>query len=363
MDVRPGQGGNQKLHLGWQGCTRARQSQVGHVDVPGNPRGTWNHRPKDLVRGPTGQAAGQRTRLERRALEELVKHKADQARLPVHGKRPNTPDINWLFVESIVDVPPSSLCDPKRVQRVGFAELVRNLVPFPSSNTKRGRGVVLEAPGLDWEEIKLFGHEPASKTNTSWLEVILHAFGVGTSHGLTRTHMTHHSPDSREATTFPPYSILCSSVRRLHPNGSFSWDSQGGVPKLSRFGLPGLWAAITSRTEFGSRRGLNQSRSSPRELSNAMSHTIIGRWKKVAVGRYELPKSRDSNRDNFGTVSGLQLGSPGRKSHLDVALAESYREYYKGEGGGFPQVRAVVSLVCPIACGLSQHPRVFPSAN
>jgi hypothetical protein len=26
--------------------------------------------------------------------------------------------------------------------------------------------------------------------------------------------------------------------------------------------------------------------------------------------------------------------------------------YYKGEGGGFPQVRAVVSLVCP--CFLSQ---------
>jgi hypothetical protein len=27
--------------------------------------------------------------------------------------------------------------------------LVRNLVPLPASNTKRGRGVVLEAPGLD----------------------------------------------------------------------------------------------------------------------------------------------------------------------------------------------------------------------
>jgi hypothetical protein len=47
------------------------------------------------------------------------------------------------------DVPPSSLCDPKRVQRVGFVELVRNLVPLPTSSTKRGRGVVLEASGLD----------------------------------------------------------------------------------------------------------------------------------------------------------------------------------------------------------------------
>jgi hypothetical protein len=48
-----------------------------------------------------------------------------------------------------IDAPPSSLCDPKRVQRVGFAELVRNLVPLPASSIKRGRGVVLEAPGLD----------------------------------------------------------------------------------------------------------------------------------------------------------------------------------------------------------------------
>jgi hypothetical protein len=47
------------------------------------------------------------------------------------------------------DAPLSSLCDPKGVQRVGFAEMVRNLVPLPASSTKRGKGVVLEAPGLD----------------------------------------------------------------------------------------------------------------------------------------------------------------------------------------------------------------------
>jgi len=54
-----------------------------------------------------------------------------------------------------------------------------------------------------------------------------------------------------------------------------------------------------------------------------------------------------------GTVSGLQLGSPGKKSHLDVASTESCRVYYMGEGGGFPQVRAMVSLVCKSARGLS----------
>jgi len=82
-----------------------------------------------------------------------------------------------------------------------------------------------------------------------------------------------------------------------------------------------------------------------------------------SVGSYELPKSQDSNRDSFGIISGLQLGSPGKKSHLDVASAERCREYYMGEGGGFPQVRAVVSLVCQSTRGLSQHPRLFPNVN
>jgi hypothetical protein len=34
-----------------------------------------------------------------------------------------------------------------------------------------------------------------------------------------------------------------------------------------------------------------------------------------------------------------------------------------GEGGGFPQVGAVVNLVVQSARGLSQHPRVFPNVN
>jgi hypothetical protein len=54
-----------------------------------------------------------------------------------------------LLINTPINAPPSSLCDPKKVQKVGFAELVRNLVPLPASSTKRGRGVVLEAPGLD----------------------------------------------------------------------------------------------------------------------------------------------------------------------------------------------------------------------
>jgi hypothetical protein len=54
-----------------------------------------------------------------------------------------------------------------------------------------------------------------------------------------------------------------------------------------------------------------------------------------------------------GTVLGVPLRSLGIISHLDVGVTERRREYYMGEGGGFPGVRAVVSLVSPespVAC-------------
>jgi hypothetical protein len=46
-------------------------------------------------------------------------------------------------------------------------------------------------------------------------------------------------------------------------------------------------------------------------------------------------------------ISGLPFWSPGTKSHLDVGLVERHKIYYKGEGGGFPQVRVVMNLVSP----------------
>ncbi len=52
-------------------------------------------------------------------------------------------------------------------------------------------------------------------------------------------------------------------------------------------------------------------------------------------------------------VSGLLLGSPRIKSHSGVGAVERHRKYYMGEGGGFPRVRTMVSLVSPelpVAC-------------
>jgi hypothetical protein len=58
-------------------------------------------------------------------------------------------------------------------------------------------------------------------------------------------------------------------------------------------------------------------------------------------------------------ILGLSLESPGTKSHLDVGLMERDRVYYKGEGGGFPQVWVVVSLVSLSCPWLVLAPKVF----
>ncbi len=59
----------------------------------------------------------------------------------------------------------------------------------------------------------------------------------------------------------------------------------------------------------------------------------------------------------IGIVSGFLLGSLGIKSHSDVGAMERHREYYMGEGGGFPKIRAVVSLVSP------ESPMACPSTK
>jgi hypothetical protein len=62
-------------------------------------------------------------------------------------------------------------------------------------------------------------------------------------------------------------------------------------------------------------------------------------------------------------ISGLPFGSPGTKCHLDVGLVERHIVYYKGEGGGFPQVWVVVSLVSPSCLWFVLAPKVLQLCN
>jgi hypothetical protein len=64
-----------------------------------------------------------------------------------------------------------------------------------------------------------------------------------------------------------------------------------------------------------------------------------------------------SNFGNFETP----IWESREKCHLDVGLVERHKVYYKGEGGGFPQVWAVVNLVSPNCLWLVLAPKVLPS--
>jgi hypothetical protein len=118
----------------------------------------------------------------------------------------------------------------------------------------------------------------------TWLVYISeHPWVLGQATG-TSDHKTHHSPDSGEATTFP-HIIFSATPRRdyiqmaLFP-GTPKLESRN-CPEIVLVGVSGLWEVITPDCEVWSRRGLNQTCSPRRDLSNDVSHSQFGRWKKV----------------------------------------------------------------------------------
>jgi hypothetical protein len=67
---------------------------------------------------------------------------------------------------------------------------------------------------------------------------------------------------------------------------------------------------------------------------------------------------------NRGSPNLGDFETPRTKSYLDVSPMERCRVYYKGEGDGFPQVRAMVSLVSPCNPWLILAPKVLqPCTN
>jgi hypothetical protein len=110
-----------------------------------------------------------------------------------------------------------------------------------------------------------------------------HPWVLGQATG-TLTHKTHHGPDSGEATTFPH--IVFSAT--LH-GGYIQMVLSPRTPKLESrncpetvpVGVPRLWKLITLDWRVWSQRGLNQSCSPCRDLSNAMSHFQFGGREEV----------------------------------------------------------------------------------
>jgi hypothetical protein len=82
----------------------------------------------------------------------------------------------------------------------------------------------------------------------------------------------------------------------------------------------------------------------------------IASWFEVCSQSYGAPKSRESQLARFrDSYSGILR----KKNHLDVGSVASHRVYYKGEGGGYPQIRVVMNLVCPCCLWLVLAPKVL----
>ncbi len=77
---------------------------------------------------------------------------------------------------------------------------------------------------------------------------------------------------------------------------------------------------------------------------------------EVCSQSYGAPKSQESP---FVQFQDSHSGVPREKSHLDVGSVANHRVYYKGEGGGFPQVLAMVSLMCPCCSWFVLAPKVL----
>ncbi len=126
-----------------------------------------------------------------------------------------------------------------------------NLVLFLASSTKGGVRGMLKAPGLDQEEGQLiYLLDPASKPTNKLVSSHLESFLVlGQAMGNTDS-LDSPWPGLGGSHHFPPYSVLCIAPQHSHSNGFQSRDSQGGVPKLSWFGLSGLWELIIPSSDL-----------------------------------------------------------------------------------------------------------------
>jgi hypothetical protein len=93
-----------------------------------------------------------------------------------------------------------------------------------------------------------------------------------------------------------------------------------------------------------------KSRIDPIYLRAGVVQHVVGKLSTRATTLLQSSLRSEVCTRNYGPVKSResqpwQFGSPRTKSHFDVGLAERHKVYYMGEGGGFPRIHAVVSLV------------------
>jgi len=108
-------------------------------------------------------------------------------------------------------------------------------------------------------------------------------------------------------------------------------DSQSGVPKLFRFGLPGLWAFITSRSDLRLGWGLKQSCSSLQELSNGVLHFTCTHQNRVN-SRLLMVGSQTAiltTSLSFDHNSCCKCPNGSCKAILDIYTSRAFQQYKK----------------------------------
>jgi hypothetical protein len=141
----------------------------------------------------------------------------------------------------------------------------RNLVPLPASSTKGGERGRVESSRirLGRGTTYLVTRSCIKNQPASWLVHLRNHSSCWDKPWATWTHLTHHGSNSGEATTFP-HIVFSALFHRTHIRMTFlSRDSQGGVSKLSKFGLPRLHEVIIFCSDLRLGRGLKQTYSSP----------------------------------------------------------------------------------------------------
>jgi hypothetical protein len=122
-----------------------------------------------------------------------------------------------------------------------------------------------------------------NKPLTCLVHIPGHPWMLGQATG-TLDHKTHHGLDSGEATTFP-HIVFSTTLRwgyiqmALFP-GTSKLESRN-CPETVLVRVPGLWEFITPDCEVWSQRGLNQTCSPHRDLSNDVSHSWFGGQEEV----------------------------------------------------------------------------------